>query len=119
MSIEKPSKHTPTPWHVRSVYPGRSNTPIHQIAIGLDEDHICAIATINRGDRSRGERLANAEFIVRAVNNHEALYEACRKVVSWYEDSGTSDPVDMTTPWRICRDVLKLVKADLDWEVQR
>ncbi len=62
------NKHTPTPWHIRDVdtYTIRSQ-------------HGCEVARAARHHIPADEIKANAAFIVRAVNAHDALVEALTK----------------------------------------
>jgi len=79
------SGHTPGPWIVREVHPGRSNTPILQVAIGGPGTP--AVAEIIRGTRPFSERLANASLIKTAPDLLEvarlgyslSTYAACVK----------------------------------------
>jgi len=77
------SSYTPGPWIVREVHPGRSNTPVLQVAIGGPGTP--AIAEIIRGTRPFGERAANAHLIATApdllevarLGYHLSTYAAC------------------------------------------
>jgi hypothetical protein len=72
-------KHTPTPWECGKAtnYHGFYIAPkgtLPTLAAVERVEHNIQITTFN----FPGETEANAEFIVRAVNSHEALLEACR-----------------------------------------
>ncbi len=101
------AKPTPTPWIVKD-YPSEGSCPT-QYAVRQDpsapsvllrdmehttgEPIACgfAICTIvDNGEQTE----ANAEFIVRAVNNHNKLLEACKAMVTYYGgmvDGGVED----------------------------
>lgn len=65
-------KHTPTPWQTANEY---DTTEYQSIADSLGFRIVrCLKSTIKQTEPAR----ANAEFIVRAVNNHEALLEYAR-----------------------------------------
>ena len=64
---------TPGPWEVREVHPGRSNTPILQVAIGPKGTP--SICEITRGTRPFSEREANARLIAAAPDLLEILKE--------------------------------------------
>ncbi len=70
--------HTPTPWTINGPSPGldRDIDDGGDYAILSAEKHIIAetFRLISRGIAADSE--ANAQFIVRAVNNHDALLEA-------------------------------------------
>lgn len=73
-NVEK--RHTPTPWGSSIGAYGASFYPNNQASHPLSFEFYW--------DKARGnpeltnEAIANAAFIVKAVNNHEALVEACR-----------------------------------------
>lgn len=73
------SKHTPTPWGV----PDGGTQPT--ITTADESKHIATMA--DTGD----EMEANAAFIVRAVNCHEALVAALKGLV----ERGTDSPVHL------------------------
>lgn len=64
-----PREHTPTPWHVGPHY--RSDVESREGRV--------AECGLTKGDRG----VANAEFICRAVNSHEALVSALRRSLDW------------------------------------
>lgn len=66
-------KHTPTPWKVkyRHTY-GTSE------AIAIIADNVGVVATACSSNFSIEQRLANAEYVVRAANAHEELLEVAR-----------------------------------------
>jgi hypothetical protein len=67
------TKHTPIPWRVIPDTLGSIE----------DKNGLCVAQTQQtkpvRSAEDHAERLANAEIIVKSVNAHEALVEACRK----------------------------------------
>ena len=94
-------KHTPTPW----VYP-RDAHPAPDMSIfstvkpkGATSEHGPCVAHVLVADDTtgflpRGQYVANAEFIVRAVNAHEALVEAARALIH-YDTNEKADGVQM------------------------
>ena len=58
------SEHTPTPWHIGPYYKQDIESPT---------GHIATCRSVPAGE-------ANAEFIVRACNAHDALVEALREI---------------------------------------
>ena len=58
-------KHTPAPWHVDG----------NGCSIATKGGQIAKIRPVYM---DRAQREANAEFIVRSVNSHEALIDACK-----------------------------------------
>lgn len=66
-------KHTPTPW----IYLKDVNSPLYVIENGE--------IIVGRVDTK-----ANAEFIVRAVNNHEALLKAAKLMLKLLESDGST-----------------------------
>lgn len=69
------TQHTPTPWRLCKVGPF-----IETVANGRGMNIIASCEDID-GDRPRAEDLANAAFIVRAVNSHTALLDALAGLV--------------------------------------
>ena len=68
-------KHTETPWRIAH---NESNTRFKVIAM---------TGTVVAIPHSIGFEKGDVEFIVRAVNNFEALLEACKKISILEEDS--------------------------------
>ncbi len=93
------SKHTPTPWkavpqhnassygHLGIIIEGDTEHPISQ-AIG--NVYVCDVIPVLKYS-SNYEAEANAEFIVRAVNNHEQLLAACIKQKALMDQAGLVD----------------------------
>lgn len=80
MNTKTETKHTPTPWSVQffeeTAGPdaGKSISEIH-----TDGVSICKVINTHTYDREWcQESDANMKFIVRAVNNHEALLDALK-----------------------------------------
>lgn len=80
-----PSKHTPTPWEIRSIR-DRMTRDVNIVGIfGPSEivANLDGIAVPDRmNDRSFVEDRANMELIVRAVNSHDALVSALEKITA-------------------------------------
>jgi len=62
------SEHTPTPWEACGKWVCEENDPGHNVGICVCEDRA-----------TEAEALANAAFIVKAVNNHDALVEMLKE----------------------------------------
>jgi mevalonate kinase len=87
------SEHTPTPWKVFG-------------GLITDSDHRAVAALYNKDDqgeavRSHATNEANAEFIVRAVNSHDALVDTLRLVTE------LKDAADLPALIRHCKRVLE------------
>ena len=65
------AEHTPTPWHFDEL----TDRPDGLGYVRCETDNLEISHHGDRG-RSRDENLANAAFIVKAVNNHVALVKA-------------------------------------------
>lgn len=84
-SNERPKvEHTPTPWQVKSL-PGRKVGDTCRNWIHAGDMYIAEV-----GDVTMPEHVANAEFIVRAVNSHEALLKVAKAVVAYQRGYGPS-----------------------------
>lgn len=94
------SGHTPGPWEVREVHPGRSNTPILQVAIG--PKGTASICQITRGTRPFSEREANALLIASAPDLLEALKGLDAAIYAIRDDLGTRFPA-LAEAWGECR----------------
>lgn len=84
-------KHTPGPWKIQK---GPNNgDPIRWIS-GSEFESVCDLYSRDRNKDLTLELFpfpnaaTNAEFIVRACNNHEQLLEACIKVARDFERAG-------------------------------
>lgn len=73
-------QHTPTPWQLKNLE--GSDLPF----IVSTTQSSYAVADTGLGSVSSAEAWANAAFIVRAVNSHEALVEALQDVLDLAED---------------------------------
>ena len=85
------TEHTPTPWKIDD----NNSLPLGVIADNADGDGIAEIGKRN------SENLANASFIVRAVNSHDALVAAVATAHELLTDSlrasadnDTADTID-------------------------
>lgn len=94
MSESKEQQHTPTPWRFQ-----RKN-----FIVGDEHDDMATIvAEVDFGDTKKEAQIgeANARFIVRAVNSHEALVTACRNGLQsrivLLGECGHEPPVDSCT----------------------
>ena len=70
-------KHTPTPWGVQHVPWGREID--HKIVSALGQ--VIAILNKPRLGIEHNQIMHDADFIVRAVNSHEALLEAAKQLI--------------------------------------
>lgn len=69
------AQHTPTPWmYYENGSVGRDKTPMYTIGFGIG------------GMLGEVVGEANAQFIVKAVNCHEELLEACKKALKHPEN---------------------------------
>lgn len=84
------SNHTPTPWEV-----GEDVGQAERSIVTAECRDICTCET------GFGDAEANAEFIVRAVNAHDDLLNACREILR--ADEYTPD-------WHVT-DAIELAKA--------
>ena len=101
-------KHTPTPWRVDPMYWADIQTADGGIEVaGLRYDGMPD--AINREPEDAVAR-ANAAFIVRAVNHHEALVEMVR-VMSQDE---TDDPAAHMRAYAIAKHRARILLAGLD-----
>lgn len=76
--------HTPTPWSIEDGEHGSITlSGGHHIA---DIPYWDEPGKPQDGWSTQGEAIANAAYIVRAVNAHEELLDACKTVVAHFED---------------------------------
>ena len=68
------NKHTPTPWRIELRYGGNSTGD--SMVIGANDYFVCDNVSYYPDDQA---------FIVRAVNAHDALVEALRKIANLSE----------------------------------
>jgi hypothetical protein len=71
--------HTPTPWALNLNWVGH----VYDVA-GPDYQPICMVAL---DEHHHDVRLANAAFIVKAVNAHDAMVEALRAALNFIENT--------------------------------
>ena len=70
-------KRTPTPWHLEATWDEHCD-----ISIWSDDDSVIEwTETISHKEKEK----ANAEFIVRAVNNHENLLDALKATLDFLD----------------------------------
>lgn len=67
MKTQEKAQHTPTPWHLEQ-------TAVYKAIRGKDGEHI-GFLSIQEPQKEKGD----AEFIVRAVNSHEALLQFAKE----------------------------------------
>jgi len=92
-------KATPRPWTLAGEY-----------MVSMGKRPIASTDVYNSNQdtmRHREENQANAQLIVRAVNNHEALVEALRKITERYKPIGATREETLTEIRNIARDALK------------
>ena len=78
--------HTPTPWTVRH---GEKNGETFVEIVGMKTEIVDYFVSRSWGTRPEDE--ANAAFIVRAVNCHSELLEACKQARSFVKDHQDGD----------------------------
>ena len=74
--------YTPTPW---KVFEGKENEGKSTSKAIVDQTGIVLANIWNRGTKPAQQAKANAEFIVRAVNSHEELLEACKDALKFMD----------------------------------
>ena len=77
-------KHTPTPYYAPVESAVKHGFPRWDI-IAKDGDSIARIARVFPVGNSKKKRQANADFIVTACNNHEALLDALEYMIDMHE----------------------------------
>ncbi len=84
-------KHTPTPWYISTVSTGlirtEDNSEVidYKIKHSLSDYESVQIGQIGYVFLDNETSKANAEFIVRAVNTHNELLEACKLALEFME----------------------------------
>ena len=81
------SERTPTPWHIAA-------TEHTELVMGFKDNTECVLAELDTDDVSMQESEANAAFIVKAVNSHDALEDFVRWVDSWVSNPVSSYSVN-------------------------
>lgn len=109
-------QHTPTPWLVTDeidrIYNGELIRPVSG-----NPSPVAVVCDFNRFDRDE-ERKANAAFIVKAVNAHDALVDAARSAIALiesYENKEGADLIaaeEMPDEWEELRAALALVDGE-------
>lgn len=88
-------QHTPTPWTIRNEHliliPNGENVLNGTIQIESENSHIACVSSI---DLSFRECIANAAFIVQAVNSHEELLKAAYQLASLLHNDESSTCTD-------------------------
>ena len=106
--------HTPTPWGKR-----RALRPVDgEYDCGIwaeieDRPHVIAECYGRVSDTIRPDAEANAAFIVRAVNAHEALVEALNRLERWSTPFIEDTPISAETLWREFPAAIKNARAAL------
>lgn len=106
--------HTPTPWQ-RSGVRGKAliggvNTDGHDI--GTDGDPIAFVYYSDRTTELHRETLGNAEYIVQAVNSHDALVKALETIRDCFWRDGESYDERIADLKQIARDALTALPQD-------
>lgn len=83
------AEHTPTPWTCKFLFQG-SHTPKRADIKGPPGHREVAAVYWHVVDSDHETAMANAEFIVRAVNAHDALVEALQAVVLAHPSTNTT-----------------------------
>lgn len=113
------SQHTPTPWKFISHDHNPESQWLGNIqgSYGLDKDGIENIRTIScqtKYEISPGEARANADFMVRACNSHEALIKVAERALEAYAALAVAAPACAATASmdeETARAALKLAKS--------
>lgn len=82
--------HTPIPWAVEQ-RDGHSVGPRYVIMSPSQHEHSRIAVCSERGIAEGESALANAAFITRACNAHEALVEAAQQTAAWLEEDADGD----------------------------
>jgi len=96
-------KHTPTPWHFTKEVDEMGN-PVWDITTDPVDDGWIIAHTLTQSKEDK----ANASFIVRAVNAHEALVEALEAALNML-DNGTKPSFQSLNKMN---EALKLAKGE-------
>jgi hypothetical protein len=107
------SEHTPTPWFHDKSYKNSALIGRVQDKNGENWDDMCVEChSAISGNQTSHHNIdaANAEFIVRACNAHDALVEACRNVSQAADDSIRIDLAKITLAILCVREALKLAE---------
>lgn len=101
-----PDQHTPTPWYYAPAMQTGLTRPYEKFDIyhvtppdrnnsyGVDTGSRKVFLGMIRSRPSKSETEANAAFIVRAVNSHDALVEALEGLRSWAAEAQKRLPVE-------------------------
>jgi hypothetical protein len=104
------ANHTPTPW-VASSAPDGTGIPGWNV-IGADGWPVCSMMDVHATARERNA--ANAPFLVRAANAHEALVEACKVALGRLEPFTKMRRPDMVIEVKQMRAALALAEEAKD-----
>jgi hypothetical protein len=95
--------HTPTPWHTGS-------TNHTELVMGFRDNIECVISESDPElDMPMDEAAANAAFIVKAVNSHDALVKALRKALNYIENTENELGIQLT-----CGDEARAALKEID-----
>lgn len=92
------SEHTPTPWHADPDWREGYSWNIHIVDAANPDMRICFMT-------SDGPAQANADFIIKAVNNHDALVMALSGLIAFC-DIKSEDETDWERAVTIARKTL-------------
>ena len=83
------TKHTPTPW-AQGTRPYEACLIFARVQ-GIRKEHLVRIAQtlLWNGSGNESEAIANAEFIVRACNSHDALLAAAKAAEAYLQGKRT------------------------------
>jgi hypothetical protein len=76
------SKRTPGRWYADSEKPDWKLTAI-AVFVDIEREDPATIAEFNNTGDLEGQGEANAMFVLRAVNNHDALMDALETLLFW------------------------------------
>jgi len=86
--------HTPLPWFVNQCGIYSENPKAEKP--GTPMGHALIASTGDEGDEYEGhEQLANAVFIVKAVNLHDELVRVLTNIVSWHDGTNEREFIPM------------------------
>jgi len=77
------SEHTRTPWHFKT-HAGTGDCGFKAEGTGVFAEFFADIRYV--GEDNRAEALANAEFVIRAVNTYDALVAALEECAEYFDN---------------------------------
>jgi hypothetical protein len=95
METKEKVTHTPTPWKTISHGYNKAGH-LHLEIVNKQKTSICELFGDKQNPLWTDEQINNAEFIVRAVNSHEALLNAAKEALCWIDPDCKYDGIKIT-----------------------